>query len=178
MIFAKNFARNYEKSNTWNIRGLVDESFFPSYQRITLQIVGFHVTKPSWNRVKGANEEFIFFCLYSQVLNERACLLINFQYFAPSACSYSPMRVYHFFILPLLLVYSIFPKDTWNWYTVNLSLHGKVYISSQTVHSANSEPKLSLIVLLFNTFSHACLLDFQKKIQPARLFHPALLFDT
>ena len=28
MIFAKNFARNYKKNNTWNIiRHLVDESF-------------------------------------------------------------------------------------------------------------------------------------------------------
>ena len=44
-----------------------------------------------------------------------------------------------------------------------LLLDGKEYISSQTVHSANSEPKLSLIVLLFNTFSPARLLDFQKK---------------
>ena len=40
MIFAKNFARNYEK-NTWNIRRLVDESFVPVNQRIILQIVGF-----------------------------------------------------------------------------------------------------------------------------------------
>ena len=30
MIFAKNFARNYEKkNNTWNIRRLVDKSFVP-----------------------------------------------------------------------------------------------------------------------------------------------------
>ena len=34
MIFAKNFARNYEKkNNTWNIRRLIDESFGPSNQR-------------------------------------------------------------------------------------------------------------------------------------------------
>ena len=38
MIFAKNFARNYEKpNNTWNIRCLVDESFVPVIQHI----VGF-----------------------------------------------------------------------------------------------------------------------------------------
>ena len=42
-------------------------------------------------------------------------------------------------------------------------LYVKEYISSQTVHSANSEPKLLHIVLLFNTFSPARLLDFQKK---------------
>ena len=30
MIFAKNFAKNYEKkNNAWNIRRLVDESFIP-----------------------------------------------------------------------------------------------------------------------------------------------------
>ena len=45
----------------------------------------------------------------------------------------------------------------------DLLLHGKEYISSQTVHGANSEPKLLLIVLLFHTFSPDCLLDFQKK---------------
>jgi hypothetical protein len=55
----------------------------------------------------------------------------------------------------------------------DLLLHGKEYIASQIVHSANSEPKLSLIVLLFNTFSPAHLLDFQKKIHPACLIHPA-----
>ena len=34
MIFAKNFARNYEKkNNTWNIRRLVDESFVPATQQ-------------------------------------------------------------------------------------------------------------------------------------------------
>ena len=36
MIFAKNFARNYEKNNTWNIRHFVDESFVPANQRIIL----------------------------------------------------------------------------------------------------------------------------------------------
>ena len=60
----------------------------------------------------------------------------------------------------------------------DLLFHGKESISSQTVHSANSEPKLSLIVLLFNTFSPAHLLDYQKKFHPARLLHPAFLFDT
>ena len=39
MIFAKNFARNYEK-NTWNIRRLVNETIIPSTQRIILKIVG------------------------------------------------------------------------------------------------------------------------------------------
>ena len=34
MIFAKNFARNYEKKyNTWNIRRLVDESFITATQQ-------------------------------------------------------------------------------------------------------------------------------------------------
>ena len=34
MIFAKNFARNYEnKNNTWNIRRLRDESFVPADQQ-------------------------------------------------------------------------------------------------------------------------------------------------
>ena len=38
MIFVKNFARNYEKkSNTWNIRPLVDESFTPSTQRSSIE---------------------------------------------------------------------------------------------------------------------------------------------
>ena len=35
-IFAKNFARNYEKTNTWNIRRLVDESFFQSTQQASV----------------------------------------------------------------------------------------------------------------------------------------------
>jgi hypothetical protein len=30
MSFANNFARNHEKNNTWNIRRLVNDSFFPS----------------------------------------------------------------------------------------------------------------------------------------------------
>ena len=33
MVFSKNFARFYEKNNTWNIICLVDESFVPSAQR-------------------------------------------------------------------------------------------------------------------------------------------------
>ena len=41
MIFSKNFARNYEKNNTWNIRRLVDESVVPATQHIIL-IVGFY----------------------------------------------------------------------------------------------------------------------------------------
>ena len=42
MIFAKNFARNYEKKdNTWNIRHLVDESFVTATQRIILKITIF-----------------------------------------------------------------------------------------------------------------------------------------
>ena len=36
-IFAKNFARNYEKNNAWNMRRLVDLTT----QRIILNIVGF-----------------------------------------------------------------------------------------------------------------------------------------
>ena len=56
-------------------------------------------------------------------------------------------------------------------------VHGKEYIPSETVHFANSEPKLSLIVFLFDTFCPACLLDFQKQIHPARLFHPIWLIN-
>ena len=37
-IFAKNFARNYEKKNTWNVRHLVNETMS---QRIILKIVEF-----------------------------------------------------------------------------------------------------------------------------------------
>jgi hypothetical protein len=33
---------------------------------------------------------------YSQVSNKVACLFINFQHFAPSACSYSYLLVYQF----------------------------------------------------------------------------------
>ena len=33
MVFAKNFARFYEKHETWNIRRLVEETFVPSTQR-------------------------------------------------------------------------------------------------------------------------------------------------
>ena len=36
MIFAKNFARNYEKNNTWNIRRLVNESFVPANQQTSV----------------------------------------------------------------------------------------------------------------------------------------------
>ena len=32
IIFAKNFARNHEKNNTWNIRPLDHESFVPETQ--------------------------------------------------------------------------------------------------------------------------------------------------
>ena len=43
MIFAKNFARNYEKKIILgNIRHLVDESFIPATQHIVLKIVGFY----------------------------------------------------------------------------------------------------------------------------------------
>ena len=83
-----------------------------------------------------------------------------------------PCLFINFRILPLLLVYLVFFKDTWNCYTLkDLLLHGIEYISSQIVQTANSEPKLSLIVLLFPCF----LIIFQKKIHPACLFHPALL---
>ena len=36
MIFAKNFVRNFEKKNTWNIRCLVVESFVPATQRTSV----------------------------------------------------------------------------------------------------------------------------------------------
>ena len=41
MIFAKIFARNSEKNNTWNIRRLVDELLVPPTQHIILKIVVF-----------------------------------------------------------------------------------------------------------------------------------------
>ena len=50
MIFPKNFARNYEKDNTWNIRRLVDESFVPATQCIILKIVGFLVLLSPWGK--------------------------------------------------------------------------------------------------------------------------------
>ena len=46
-MFAKKFARNYEKkiilvtSDAWWMRRLVDESFVPATQRIILKIDGF-----------------------------------------------------------------------------------------------------------------------------------------
>ena len=37
MIFAKNYARFFEKkNNTWNIRRLVDDSFVPSARRTSI----------------------------------------------------------------------------------------------------------------------------------------------
>ena len=39
-IFAKNFVRNYEKNDTWIIRGLVDKTVIPATQCIILKIVG------------------------------------------------------------------------------------------------------------------------------------------
>ena len=90
-----------------------------------------------------------------------------------------PCLFINFWILPLLLVYSVFTKDTWNC-KQELLLHGKVYISSQTVQSANSEPNCHLcIVLLFNTFPPARVLDFQKKKNPpcSCLFHTARLLN-
>ena len=39
MIYAKNFARNYEKNNTRKIRRLVDEMIIPSTKHIILKIV-------------------------------------------------------------------------------------------------------------------------------------------
>ena len=44
----------------------------------------------------------------------------------------------------------------------DLLLHGKVYISSQTVHSANLEPRFLLIVLLLILFP-CSLIRFSKK---------------
>ena len=41
MLFPKNSATNYVKSNTWNIRPLIDDSFFPATKRNLLKIVGF-----------------------------------------------------------------------------------------------------------------------------------------
>ena len=40
-IFSKNFARNYEKNNAWNIRCLVNETSVPLTQCIILKIFGF-----------------------------------------------------------------------------------------------------------------------------------------
>ena len=66
MIFAKNFARNYEKISTWNIRRLVDESFVPATQRpsalywrlsdfwLKLMSIPHHIKKhPLWSRKLG-----------------------------------------------------------------------------------------------------------------------------
>ena len=53
-------------------------------------------------------------------------------------------------------------------------IFGKEYISSQIVHTANSDPKLLLIALLFDTFSPRSLIRFSKKIHTAR-FHAARL---
>ena len=36
MVFTKNFARFYEKNNTWNIRRLVDDLFVPSIQQTSV----------------------------------------------------------------------------------------------------------------------------------------------
>ena len=35
-VFAKNFARFYEKKNAWNLRSLVDESFVPANQQTSV----------------------------------------------------------------------------------------------------------------------------------------------
>ena len=40
-IFAKHFARNYEKNNSWNIRCLVNQTIVPSTQPMILKIVDF-----------------------------------------------------------------------------------------------------------------------------------------
>ena len=48
-ILEKNFARNYEKNNTWNIRRLVDDSMNPASQGIILNILGFMVCIENWN---------------------------------------------------------------------------------------------------------------------------------
>jgi hypothetical protein len=108
-------------------------------------------------------------------IKEHARLLI-FNILLPLLALILPCLFIDFWLLPLLLVYLVFPKKTWNWLHCeqDLLLHGKEYISSQIVHSANSGPKLSLIVLLFNTFSPARLLDFQKK---STLFVYSILLD-
>ena len=55
-------------------------------------------------------------------------------------------------------------------------LKSTFYLKQCTVQIQSQNcPLLYIIVLLFNTFPSACLLDLQKKIRPARLFHPARL---
>ena len=97
-------------------------------------------------------------------MKEHARLLI-FNILPPMLTLILPFLVINFWILPLLLAYSVLELP--HCEQDSLIHHGKEYISSQTVHSANSEPKLSLIVLVFNTFSPAHSSDFQKKIHPA-----------
>ena len=46
MIFAKNFARNYENKNTWNIRRMVEESFVPA-----IYIVDCRILTPNWTTI-------------------------------------------------------------------------------------------------------------------------------
>ena len=49
MTFAKNFARNYEKQNTWNIRRLVNEKILPSTQCTIQKMVEFQLLL--WGRL-------------------------------------------------------------------------------------------------------------------------------
>ena len=44
-IFAKIFARNYEKNNTWNIRRLVNETIVHNDLKVRLEILYFHFCK-------------------------------------------------------------------------------------------------------------------------------------
>ena len=81
------------------------------------------------------------------------------------------------------------------WCDPNFFYYIKEYIPSKTVHSANTEPKLSFIVLLLTLFPllayeifkknslfsfilSCSIINFQKNFHPACLFHPPLLFDT
>ena len=105
-------------------------------------------------------------------------LVCYFQKFTPLCLLFfSPARLLFFEFCPfcLFIRFSIKRQMELPNCEQDLLLNGKGYISSQTMQSANSEPKLSLIVLLFDTFSPAHLLDFQKKIHTARLFHAARL---
>ena len=95
---------------------------------------------------------------YSQVSNKRACSFINFQHFAPYARFILPCSFIIFCSFCLFIRVSI-KRHMELLHCEQDLLFYRVHIIS---NSANSKPKLSLIFLLFNIFSPARLLDFQK----------------
>ena len=65
MIFEKNFARNQEKNNAWNIRRMVDESFVPASQQASilhcrLSDFKFYCLSTNWKKLEIKN------CNYKQ----------------------------------------------------------------------------------------------------------------